>query len=289
MNSPARFPRSNQRAWLKQHGPFTVILAVYVVTAVWLAYRIPAFAMPNEPLHYEHVALILRTGRLPDPATSTRMDERHQPPVYYTLAALAGLALPSPPLDTDFPANPYYLATHEGNRNALTHATPQTAPVLYAGRLLSMCFGILCLVSVYVVACRSLTRSAGVLIVSLTAFQPMFLFLSASLNNDLAVTAMSALVIAYTSTLGRREGISEKRLGVGVSLFAGRADQSKCTLPTRIVAPHRRSRLAQTRVRSICALGPGRDGRISTALCYLDHDQHPAQRRSDRHRREHCR
>ena len=192
--------------WLQHHGPFTVILAIYILTAAWLAFRIPAFAMPNEQLHYEHVALILRTGWLPDPSTSTRMDERHQPPLYYSLAALAGLAFSSPSLDTDFPGNPYYLATHEGNRNGVIHATPQTAPVLYTGRLLSMFFGVLCLISMYAVACRYLTRDIGVLMVSLTAFQPMFLFLSASLNNDLAVTAMSALLIAYTSIVVKEKG-----------------------------------------------------------------------------------
>src|SRR5512136_2491076 len=100
-----------------RHWPFMVMLAVYVATTVGLIFQVPAFTPPNEHLHYEYVALLRRTGQLPDLATSTRMDERHQPPAYYVLTALLSLPFPTPRLDTEMDLNPYYLVTHEGNLN----------------------------------------------------------------------------------------------------------------------------------------------------------------------------
>src|SRR5512136_2126137 len=97
---------------VRRHQLFAVILTVYAFTAIWLSFRLPAFVAPNEQLHYEYVALLKRTGRLPDPTTSTRPDERHQPPVYYAMAALLSLPFPTPPLDTDLVKNPYFFATH---------------------------------------------------------------------------------------------------------------------------------------------------------------------------------
>lgn len=74
-------------------GLLLLVLA-YLATGLWMAWRMPGFAGPNEELHYEHVALLRRDLRLPDPNTSERMDERHQPPVYYLAAALAAGAIP---------------------------------------------------------------------------------------------------------------------------------------------------------------------------------------------------
>ena len=156
---------------------------------------------PNEQLHYEYVALLKQTGRLPDPATSIRPDERHQPPVYYTVAALLSLPFAAPPLDTDLTKNPYFFTTHDGNSNPVVGVTPQTVPVLYASRLASMLLGLVSLTALYAAASQALQRETAVLVVSLMAFQPMFLFLSAAANNDLAVTATCTLVIAWTTVM----------------------------------------------------------------------------------------
>ena len=69
---------------------------------------LPAFSGPNEALHYEYIALMSRTGRLPELGTSQRADERHQPPVYYTAATLLSLPFGEPLLDTDFIKNPFF-------------------------------------------------------------------------------------------------------------------------------------------------------------------------------------
>jgi hypothetical protein len=180
---------------------FLCLLVMYLVYATWMAFWLPAFIGPNEPLHYEYIALLRQTGRVPDPTTSTRADERHQPPLYYTTAAIASLPFPPPPLDTELEGNPHFCATHRGNLNPFVHATFRTVPVLYVGRLVSMVLGLLSLIGLYLAARQTLPTDTALLIVSLTAFQPMFLFLSATVNNDLAVTALGSLLIAYTTVL----------------------------------------------------------------------------------------
>jgi len=187
---------------IKPHIPFVALVVIYVAVAAWLSFRLPAFTTPNEILHYEYLALLRQTGTLPDPSTSRRMDERHQPPVYYGLAALLSLPFPKTPMDTDLEPNPYMFRTPGGgNRNPFINTGPEDLPVLYVGRLVSVLFGILALATTYYATSRSVSRALALLVVSLIAFQPMFLFLSASLSNDLAGTAMSALLLAYTTLL----------------------------------------------------------------------------------------
>jgi hypothetical protein len=192
-------------ARLHNHRSFLVLLVFYCVGAGYLVFRLPAFVAPNEQLHYEYIALLRRTGQLPDPAASSRMDERHQPPLYYTLAALASAVFPPPPLDTELSPNPFFGSTHEGNRNLAISVTPLTLPPLYASRLISMLFGGLGLIGLYAGTCHILSREVSLLVASLTACQPMYLFLSAAVGNDLAVTGLSGVMLGYTFYLSGKD------------------------------------------------------------------------------------
>ncbi len=203
------------RMWLG----FALILAVYLALGVWLIWRLPAFVGPVEGLHYEHVALLRRTGQPPDPATSTRPDERHQPPVYYTVAALLAFPFPNPPLDTEFEPNPHYLATHRGNLQPKTHVNAATAPVLYAGRVAALLFGAIGLFGLALAARQSLPADVTLLVVGLLAFNPTYLFLSAVMGNDLAATATGGLTLAYSAWLIVRTPRPAAFLGWG-ALFA---------------------------------------------------------------------
>ncbi len=195
------------------------MLAVYMATTVGFIFQVPAFAPPNEQLHYEYVALLRRTGQLPDLASSVRMDERHQPPIYYALTAFISLPFPTPRLDTEMDLNPYYLVTHEGNYNRYSGVIPATAPVLYVGRMTSLFLGMLSLIALYAAACLVVQRHTALLITALMAFQPMFLFLSAALGNDLAVTAACAIVLAWTTVIIVR-GWGERAYLIWGVLFA---------------------------------------------------------------------
>lgn len=206
-------------AVFRQHWLFIAMLAIYAATTVAFISQVPAFTPPNEQLHYEYVALLRRTGQLPDLATSTRMDERHQPPVYYVLTDLLSLPFPTPRLDTEMDLNPYFLVTHEGNFNRLVGVVPATAPVLYVGRFVSLVLGLLGLIALYAAACTVFSRDTALLIAALMAWQPMFLFLSAALSNDLAITAACSIVLAWT-TFTIMRGWGERAYLIWGVLFA---------------------------------------------------------------------
>ncbi len=180
---------------------FLLLLLAYLLLAGTMIFRLPAFSGPNEVLHYEHVALLRLTGKLPDLQTSTRADERHQPPVYYGLAALLSLPFPQPALDSAFTPNPYFISTIRGNLNPYLNLSPANVPVLYASRFTALLFGLLTVSAMYGMARQSMSVEMSLLITSLVAFQPMFLFLSTTANNDIAVTAVAALLLAYSTHL----------------------------------------------------------------------------------------
>ncbi|MBK8986999.1 MAG: glycosyltransferase family 39 protein [Chloroflexi bacterium] len=190
----------------------------YVLLVGFLALRLPPLAGPNEALHYEYVALLRQTGRLPDLSTSYRPDERHQPPVYYSLAALLSLPFATPQLDSELSPNPHFPGTlrGSGNLNPFIHLTPTNAPVVYAGRIASMLFGVLAMVSLYAAARQTLPQSVSLLAVAVMAFQPSFLHLSATMNNDLAVTAVATLLTAYTTYLIIQKKSARYYLGWGL-------------------------------------------------------------------------
>jgi hypothetical protein len=252
-------------ATLRQHGLFMVMLGAYALIATWFIFQVPAFAPPNEQLHYEYVALLRRTGQLPDLATSTRMDERHQPPVYYALTAALSLPFPTPRLDTEMDPNPYYLVTHEGNLNRQVGVNPASAPILYVGRLVSLALGLLSLMVLYAAAGAVFSRDTALLIAALMAWQPMFLFLSAELGNDLAVTAACTMVLVWTTFIIVR-GWGERAYLIWGVLFATALLTKASAVFLIIVLPF----ACWTRWRSSGRIWPAvRSGLVAALSCAL--------------------
>jgi uncharacterized membrane protein len=99
--------------------------------------------------------------------------------------------------------NPFLGNTHEGNRNLAVHVTPLTLPPLYASRLISMLFGGLGPIGLYAGSRQIASREVSWLAASLTAGQPMYLFLSVAARNDLAVAGLSGVVLGYTFYIER--------------------------------------------------------------------------------------
>lgn len=180
---------------------FLLLLLAYLLLAGIMIFRLPAFSGPNEVLHYEHVALLRLTGKLPDLHTSIRADERHQPPIYYGVAALFSLPFSNPKLDSEFTPNPHYISTNRGNLNPYINLFPSDVPILYASRFTALLFGLMTVCAIYWSARQSMPMAMSLFIASLVAFQPMFLFLSTTANNDIAITAVATLTLAYTTYL----------------------------------------------------------------------------------------
>ncbi|MCB8966590.1 MAG: glycosyltransferase family 39 protein [Ardenticatenaceae bacterium] len=195
-----------------------------------MAVRLPALATPNELLNYEYIAVMRQIRGLPNRGlvdSEIRYTEWHQPPVYFLLAALVGLAIPvelspvNPPPPIEVEPNPAYLGTRRGNLNPAVHLTPATIPLLYTSRLGAALMGLVSLAVLYRVTSRLYTPGTGLLITSLLAFQPNFVHLSASVNNDMPLTAVTALIMSVTAWVVARDKGPLAFLGLG--LLAGLA------------------------------------------------------------------
>ena len=190
------------------------LLLLYFLAAVSLAFRLPALATPNELLNYEYIQVMRQIRGLPNRGlvdSEIRYTEWHQPPLYFTFAALFGLPIPVPPSDVNPPPpiivqeNPHYLSTPNGNLNPVVHVTPQTMPLLYAGRVAAALLGLLGVAALYRAGSRIYHPWVGLLMASLMAFQPSYLHLSGSVNNDMPLTAVIAVAMSYALLLLHRQ------------------------------------------------------------------------------------
>lgn len=189
---------------------YIILILLYFAAAVWMAVRLPAHAAPNELLNYEYITVMRQIRGLPNRGlvnSEVRYTEWHQPPVYYTFAALVGLAIPVQPSPVNPPPplivepNPHYLSTPRGNRNPSVHTTPQTTPMLYTSRLAAALLGVLSLGALYRAGKQLYAPWIGLLMTSLLAFQPNFLYLSGAVNNDMPLVATSTFTLAYAAIL----------------------------------------------------------------------------------------
>ena len=94
-------------------------------------------------------------------------------------------------------ANPHYLSTPRGNLNPVVHVDPGTTPLLYTSRAAAALLGALGVAALYAAGKRVYGPAAGLLMASILAFQPTFIHLSGSVNNDMPLTAVAAVVMGY--------------------------------------------------------------------------------------------
>ncbi len=205
----ALMPTSTRYRWL-----ITALLLLYFLAAVWMAFRLPAHATPNELLNFEYIQVMRQIGGLPNRGlvdSEVRYTEWHQPPVYFSWAALVGLPLPVPPSAVNPPPpiaveeNPHYLSTPRGNLNPVVHITPHSTPLLYTSRLAAAFLGLLGVAALYRAGSRIIAPWVGLLMAAIMAFQPGYIHLSGSVNNDMPLAATVALAMSYALLLLHRQ------------------------------------------------------------------------------------
>ncbi len=211
MNTPSTSP-------LARWAPAILagILVCYALLAGLYAVETPPWQVPDEPAHYNYVAYVAETGRLPElkpgdypaeyletlkaqrfrPGLSVNSIryEAHQPPLYYLLAALV-----------------YRL-----------FAAIAPGAVLLGLRLFSVALGAVSLILTYrLVRCLSPhDPSLALGVTAVSAFLPMHIAMTAAVNNDvlsdlLLVLIAWQLVRTRPSSWGTREVVS---LGVSLGL-----------------------------------------------------------------------
>ena len=202
----------------KGTGWFISLLLLYFTLAAWMAVNLPALATPNELLNFEYIQVMRQIGGLPNRGlvdSEIRYTEWHQPPIYYTFAMLAGIGVSVPPSDENppppikWPRNNAYLGTHSGNLNPVVNILPGNTPLLYTSRIAAALLGILGLAALFRAGRDVYSAATGLLMACSLACQPHDLHRSASVNNDMPLTAVAAMVLARhpnETCLSQRDG-----------------------------------------------------------------------------------
>ncbi|MBX7214524.1 MAG: glycosyltransferase family 39 protein [Thermoflexales bacterium] len=188
------------------------LIALFVLLAGVYAFVLPPFEAPDEASHFYVAATIARTHQLPEPPAGSdenaqRLHEAFQPPLYYiALAAwlspfdLSNLEAFVDRQNPDWYDVPGVAALYRhANDDAPAFAGPLAA--LRAARLFSVALGALTVWAVVAIA-AALAAAAGIndpwlprVAGALVAFAPKFLNMSASVSNDIALTAVATLAM----------------------------------------------------------------------------------------------
>ncbi len=190
-----------------RHWPLLLIILLFTLISGIYSVANPLFEAPDEVWHYGYVHWLAGGHGLakPDDAAGAARwaQEGSQPPLYYLLSALLTAAVPQGEWDAAVRYNPHTAvgnADSFGNRNYLLHGTWDRWPWrdvalgAHIVRFFSILLGVLTIVCTYAVG-RSLAPrwlAVAPLSAALVAFNPQFLFISASVSNDNLVTAICA-------------------------------------------------------------------------------------------------
>jgi 4-amino-4-deoxy-L-arabinose transferase-like glycosyltransferase len=192
----------SERRWI------TAILIAYVLTGLTFIWATPPLESSDEYKHYPFVQYVQTEGRLPvlDPASPGRwLQEAAQPPLYYVIMAIATAWIDTSDLSEVHRVNPHAFIGDPNqveNKNIILACTAcETFPgrgtvlAIYVIRLLSLGIGVGTLLLTALLGQALFNARIALLATALTAFNPMFLFISAAVNNDSLAAFMGVLII----------------------------------------------------------------------------------------------
>ncbi|HIQ04184.1 MAG TPA: DUF2142 domain-containing protein [Anaerolineae bacterium] len=204
-----RMSDRQQTTW-HEHGAIGLVLLMFLVLGALYGAINPLFESPDEVWHYEYVRWLAEGHGLPVSDLISEQpwhQEGSQPPLYYLMAAAL-----TAPIDTrDAPQviryNPHAAigqAEAFGNRNVMAHTDRETFPwrgtvlAAHLARLFSTLLSAATVFCTYLLA-RTILPGAPDLAAAasaIVAFNPQFLFISASVNNDnLAILAAAVTLL----------------------------------------------------------------------------------------------
>lgn len=233
-------------------SPRQWIILFYLIFGVIFAVTTPVFEAEDELWHFGVIQYIRETGELPvqvfDGTDSVYQQHGSQPPLYYGIMSIITSPFSIEDVDSYRILNPHVTANQPdsfGNKNLVMHDTPQsmfegTAFVVLLIRLIGLALGIVTIYAVYEIGTFIAPQRPTVAYVSaaFTGLNPMFIFVSASVNNDvLAMTLNSVAILLLLRVM--RDGFSS-RYSVLIAVLLALTMLTKMTsivlLPVFIVA-----------------------------------------------------
>lgn len=187
-----------------------VLLWIYFFLGVTVSFVTPLNEAPDEADHFLFVKYLLENGRLPvmhPIASKNETMEANQPPLFYALNAgflqLAGVTEMSQPVHQPINQCFSFDVQDEGRPTFYLHSTAELPPysgtylAYHLARLLSVLMGLLTVALAFgLMRLLGGSVSLATLAAALVGFNPQFVFISASVNNDVPVALLGAAVVA---------------------------------------------------------------------------------------------
>jgi hypothetical protein len=194
---------------LKRHWAASVILALFVALGLVYSFMVPIFEAPDELYHYPFVAHLAQGGDLPVQRADQKQlwqQEGSQPPLYYVVAGLLTSWLRVDDLPIIYRLNPHArigIPLAHDNKNIVVHTDRETWPWhgailgIHLVRLFSLLLASGTVLCTYGIASAIFPRDRHLAVAAMAfnAFIPMFIFISASVNNDNLVIFLSSLTL----------------------------------------------------------------------------------------------
>lgn len=205
------------------HRGASLIVALYLIVGVIYSVVNPIHEATDELRHFRYVRYIADLGQLPVQSDDQGNAQAHHPPLYYALtAALTFWAHPDDPLYE--PAhNPQWSFRNwevgTDNKNQYLHGPDEAWPyrkaslAAHLARWVTLLWGAGTVALTYVAARVAFPDHPPVHLASaaLVAFNPMFLYLGAAVNNDVPAGLIGAAILTF-SLLIVRAGLTGRRI-----------------------------------------------------------------------------
>lgn len=213
--------------WRSANSGLAGLLLVFLLFGLIYSWATPVLEASDEPHHFAFAEYVSRHWTLPVqvPGTITPWaQEGSQPPLYYILAAILISPIDTGDLADVMRPNPHAIVgdpSATNNHNRFLHHTlfpplQGTVLAIQVARVFSLLLSCGSVCGVWLAA-RELAiqtgrnrRSLPLLAAGLVAFNPQFLFNSASVNNDNLITLLASLVIWQMLVL-LRNGLDTRR------------------------------------------------------------------------------
>lgn len=217
--------------WFADERALYVLVALFVFLGALYSVTTPIFEAGDELWHYPHVQWIARGNGLPvqDPTQKQLWEqEGGQPPLYYVTSAALTFWIDTRDMEERLWRNPFAqigVPLAFGNKNMIVHTRAENFPwqattlAVHLIRLLSVLFSAGTVAGTYKIVqelCKigkggNEGNRAAWFAASFVAFNPMFLFISASVNNDSLAAVLATSALYLTIQLVTR-GVTNVRL-----------------------------------------------------------------------------
>ncbi len=208
----------------------------------------PIHEATDELRHYRFVRTLVTSGRLPIQGQEACRSQAHHPPLFYALGALAtawidtGRGVCDSPIENPFWAYRYWDVGRD-NKNQYLHAEDEAFPwssealAVHIVRIVNILIGAGVVYLTWLTAKNIWPRQQGIALGSaaLVAFNPMFLYMSGAINNDIIAALCGTAVIYACIVLLDNPGRLSWRWGIIFGVLYGISLMSKFNLAAIII------------------------------------------------------